>query len=260
MVRPPFHRSSWHNILPTSRPSADTLTWSPHSGQPQVHCVPDPFSTYLIQPTQHSPTALLCCFTHWSHNQAPLLCLYFPTKTASEMYALCFWAWLRPKATPRPNPQPLTSSPPKASWGSMKGKVSGLEGRRRNAALGVVFGQGIIYYVFCVFFFFSSNTVFPFSCLSDPRQIFSWGFRSPCSRWSRSVKQKPNVHRIQLLCIPVALWLSCVSVAVSSGKLSEVERLFCSSHISSAVQDCFSLTFCVVLYTFAAHLALGADA
>lgn len=91
-------------------------------------------------------------------------------------------------------------------------------------------------YLLCLLFF-CSNTVFPSSCVSDPGQIFSWAFRSPHSQRSRSANPKPNVHRIQLLCILVALRLSYVSVAVSvsSGKVSEVEHLFCSSHISNAV-------------------------
>lgn len=89
-------------------------------------------STVFLTHTQHiqlNPTCthlhgysipiVLCCgvLTHRPHNLGPLLCLYFPTKTASEMYGLCFWVWPRPKATPRLNPQPWTSSPSRVRRG-----------------------------------------------------------------------------------------------------------------------------------------------
>lgn len=92
------------------------------------------------------------------------------------------------------------------------------------------------YFVFCSSF---TNNVQP-SCLTDLGQIFIWGFRSP---YSHSVMLRANVHRIQLLWILVTLWLSCVSVSVSvsSGNISEAERLLFSCHI---------------LFGFAAHLAV----
>lgn len=73
------------------------------------------------------------------------------------MYGLCFGAWPRPKATPRPNPQPPHILTPKGESRVHKGE---------GEALGVVFGQGIVY-VFCFF-----NSVSP-GCQTSGR--FSTG-------------------------------------------------------------------------------------
>lgn len=164
MVRPPFHRSSWHTSFPLHNqlqtPSLNHhIVDSCRSTVFQIHSLHNQRNPICAHPHSHSiPIVLYCALlAHRSHNKGPLPCLYFPTKTASEMYRLCFWAWPRPKATPRPNIQPLTSSPPKVSREavSTKMKVSALDGKKRNKALGVVFGQGIIY-ILC---FSLSNSV-----------------------------------------------------------------------------------------------------
>lgn len=60
------------------------------------------------------------------------------------MYALCFWAWPRPKATPRPDLQPLIFTP-KGDLRTGVDEGAGKYTEKAKEALGVVFGLGIIY-------------------------------------------------------------------------------------------------------------------
>lgn len=121
--------------------------WSPHSG-------PDPFSTYPTQPAlTHTVTVLHCAFSYSSATtiEDPLPCLYFPTKTASEMYGICFGAWPRPKATPRPESPALDLllTPKGELRVSVQDKVSTLEGQRRGTRFLGLFLDRELFTVFC---------------------------------------------------------------------------------------------------------------
>lgn len=134
---------------------------------------------YISNPT-HTVTVIpivLCCgvLIHRPHNQGTALCLYFPTKTASEMYGLCFWWWPRPKATPRPKSSAFSilTQTGEVMLGVLIEKVSAPGGKKRKKGLLGLFLDRE-YFTFSAF----SNSLFLSSCLRDLRQIFSRGFRS----------------------------------------------------------------------------------
>lgn len=123
--------------------------------------------------SQDTHSAVLYCPT----TKDPYCVCISQKMTASEMYALCFWAWPCPKATSRPIPQLSTSSPAKTVARvrvSVLGvKVSEMEGKKEEWWLLELFLDRE--YLMSSDF---SNSVFLLVC-QTLGQIFSRDFRSP---------------------------------------------------------------------------------
>lgn len=129
-------------------------------------------------PHSHSVAIVLCCAVGATTKDPYCVCIS-QQRPPRKCMDYVFERGRVQKQLPGPVLSPSQPSPPGGECRVHKrGKMTALEGKRRNKVWGCFWTGNYLCLLFWFFLGFFSDNVFPSSCLADLRQIFNWGFSS----------------------------------------------------------------------------------